>query len=241
MLVAVPASAQTVVILDFSNAPKNEANANSRNDPGFALNLLGTSMAPHDTATSISALAATHIPTSGDPVPDSDACLAVESPPVVSDLGSGTVARRAKWWPAVARAECQHGLPTGLLDALILAESGYVVRATSLAGAQGLTQLMPATASELGVMDSYDPLENIDGGARYLRTMLKQFGSVALALAAYNAGPTAVIRTNGIPANAETPVYVRRVFAFWPLTAGTPTGRLRQTALLLGFVDTTSY
>lgn len=239
LLAAVPAMAQTVVILDFSKPPANEASISIRTDGGFELNLLGTSMASRRTVASVLAPATKDIPAMDGPTPDSDACLVAEAPPVVSGLGIDTGQRRAKWWPAVARAECQHGLPSGLLDALILAESGYVEFATSFAGARGLTQLMPATASELGVVDRYDAVENIDGGARYLRKMLNQFGSVALALAAYNAGPMAVSRSNGIPANTETPGYVRRVFAYWPMTAGSPIGRLRQTAQLLGFVDAT--
>ena len=235
LFLAVPATAQTVVIMDFSKSPANEASVSRRTEDGFALNLLGASKASRDTVASVWTQATNDIPTTEGPTPASDACLAAESPPVVSGLGIGTVQRRAKWWPAVARAECQHGLPPGLLDALILAESGYVEFATSSAGARGLTQLMPATASELGVVDRYDPLGSIDGGARYLHNMLEQFGSVTLALAAYNAGPKAVSRSNGIPANTETPGYVRRVLAYWPLTAGSPIQRLRQTAQLLGF------
>ena len=239
LLVAVPVAAQTVVILDFSPPSANETIASSRTDLGFALNLLGASVASPGTMAPGRGSTTADSPTPDKPVLGRYACRAAESPPVLAGLGIGTVARRAKWWPAVARAECQHSLPTGLLDALILAESRYVVLATSSAGARGLSQLMPATASELGVVDPYDPMANIDGGARYLRNMLKQFGSVALALAAYNAGPTAVSRSDGIPANTETPGYVRRVFAYWPMTVGSPIGRLRQTALLLGFVDAT--
>jgi soluble lytic murein transglycosylase-like protein len=96
---------------------------------------------------------------------------------------------------------------------------------------------MPATASELGIVDPYDPLVNIGGGAHYLRNMLTQFGSVELGLAAYNAGATSVRRANGIPANTETPRYVRRVFAYWSMTTGSRIEGLRQTAQLLGFVD----
>jgi soluble lytic murein transglycosylase-like protein len=82
-------------------------------------------------------------------------------------------------------------------------------------GAAGLTQLMPATARELGVANRHDPQENIEGGARYLRQMLDRFGSVHLALAAYNAGPGAVTKAGGIPKNRETPAYVSSVIARW--------------------------
>lgn len=79
----------------------------------------------------------------------------------------------------------------------------------------GLAQLMPATARELGVTNRHDPQQNIDGGARYLRQMLDRFGSVHLALAAYNAGPGAVTKAGGIPRNRETPGYVRSVLDRW--------------------------
>lgn len=115
----------------------------------------------------------------------------------------------------IRAAELRHGLPTGLLDALVAVESGYRPFAVSPAGAAGLAQLMPGTARDLGVTDRFDARANLDGGARYLRAMLDQFGTVALALAAYNAGPNAVARSRGIPLNGETPVYVARVIARW--------------------------
>lgn len=122
---------------------------------------------------------------------------------------------RGRVLPWVRGAEGRHRLPFGLLDALIATESAYVAHAVSRAGAAGLAQLMPATAIELGVRDRFDPLQSIEGGARYLRRMLDRFGSVSLALAAYNAGPGAVLRAGGIPANRETPGYVGRVIARW--------------------------
>lgn len=122
---------------------------------------------------------------------------------------------RGRVLPWVRGAEGRHRLPFGLLDALIATESAYVAHAVSRAGAAGLAQLMPATAIELGVRDRFDPFQSIEGGARYLRQMLDRFGSVSLALAAYNAGPGAVLRAGGIPANRETPGYVGRVIARW--------------------------
>lgn len=88
----------------------------------------------------------------------------------------------------------RYALPTGLLDALVWTESRYNPLAVSRVGAAGLGQLMPATARELGVSNRFDPMANIDGAARYLRQMLDRFGTVHLALAAYNAGPRAVTR-----------------------------------------------
>jgi hypothetical protein len=115
----------------------------------------------------------------------------------------------------ITAAETRHGLPVGLLDALVAAESSYRSDAVSKAGAAGLAQLMPATARSLGVFDRFDIRANLDGGARYLRSMIDQFGSIAMALAAYNAGPGAVTRARGIPRNGETPDYVNRVIRHW--------------------------
>jgi soluble lytic murein transglycosylase-like protein len=123
--------------------------------------------------------------------------------------------RRSVYLPWVSSAEVRHSLPAGLLDALIWVESKYNPLAVSPKGAGGLGQLMPPTASSLGVGNRFDPQENIEGAARYLRQMLDKFGLVHLAVAAYNAGPGAVSRAKGIPANKETPGYVRDVLSRW--------------------------
>lgn len=123
--------------------------------------------------------------------------------------------REAIYLPLIREAELRYRLPPRLLQALIWAESRFNPLAVSPAGAAGLAQLMPATARELGVANRHDPQENIDGGARYLRQMLDRFGSVHLALAAYNAGPGAVTKAGGIPRNRETPGYVRSVLERW--------------------------
>jgi soluble lytic murein transglycosylase-like protein len=102
-----------------------------------------------------------------------------------------------------------------LLHAVIAVESGYDSRAVSPKGAQGLMQLMPATAQRFGVQDAFDPEQNVRAGATYLRSLLHMFeGDARLALAAYNAGESAVIRSgNRIPDFAETQAYVPRVLA----------------------------
>lgn len=115
----------------------------------------------------------------------------------------------------VREAELRYGLPPGLLQALIWTESRFNPMAISPAGAAGLAQLMPGTARDLGVRNRHDPVASIDGGARYLKEMLDKFGQIHLALAAYNAGPGAVMRAGGIPQNRETPGYVRSVFKRW--------------------------
>ena len=109
-------------------------------------------------------------------------------------------------------ASSEFGLDEAFLRAIIHAESAYNPRALSLKGAQGLMQLMPATANDMGVRDAFDADQNIRGGARYLALLLKNFnGDERLAAAAYNAGPGAVQRYSGVPPYAETQVYVERV------------------------------
>lgn len=108
-----------------------------------------------------------------------------------------------------ARAGTRHGVDPTLLALVAERESGFNPRAVSSAGAQGLMQLMPGTARGLGVTDPFDPAQAIDGAARLLRGHLDTFGSVDLALAAYNAGPGNVRRHGGVPPFAETQRYVQ--------------------------------
>jgi soluble lytic murein transglycosylase-like protein len=115
--------------------------------------------------------------------------------------------------PLIAVTARRYGLPVALFTALVWQESGFNERARSKAGARGLTQLMPGTARQLGVKRVYDPAQNLDGGARYLREQLIRFRSKRLALAAYNAGPGAVAKHRGIPPYAETRTYVRTILA----------------------------
>ncbi len=121
----------------------------------------------------------------------------------------------------------RYGVDPTLVAAVARAESGFRRDAVSSAGAKGLMQLMDPTARALGVTDSFDPVQNVDGGTRFLKTMLDRFGSTDLALAAYNAGPGAVARFGGIPPYSETQTFVRRVRDFQREIQGRLAGEVR--------------
>ena len=125
------------------------------------------------------------------------------------------LSRGSNYDAIILRASKDHALEPALVKAGIAAESNFDPLAISHQGAQGLMQLMPATARELGVEDAFAPEENVQGGARYLRQMLNRFGDVRRALAAYNAGPTAVDRYSGVPPFPETEAYVDRVLTYY--------------------------
>ena len=114
--------------------------------------------------------------------------------------------------PFIERVARENGLSPSLIKAVARVESGFDPRAVSTKGAQGLMQLMPATARQYGVSDAFNPLENLRAGATHLRKLLDEFdGDLTLALAAYNAGSGAVRRHGGVQAYRETRDYVRRV------------------------------
>lgn len=116
--------------------------------------------------------------------------------------------QRSQYLPHARAMARKHGVPEDLFLRLVQQESGWNASARSHKGATGLAQLMPGTAARLGVNPN-DPKQNLEGGARYLRQMYNTFGSWRLALAAYNAGPGAVSKYNGVPPYRETTNYVR--------------------------------
>lgn len=139
-----------------------------------------------------------------------ETCMACQ---IRSAVDWNTVALRLDDYDAeIAAAAAAHGVDEALVRAVIHAESAYRANARSHKGAQGLMQLMPATATRFGVTDAYDPTQNIGGGVQYLAFLLKKFnGDTRLAAAGYNAGEGAVDRHGGVPPYAETQVYVERV------------------------------
>ncbi|MFQ5912102.1 MAG: lytic transglycosylase domain-containing protein [Nitrospinota bacterium] len=141
--------------------------------------------------------------------------------PAPTEMTTGEVAVWEDWLSPLEeireiakRAALRHGIDPALIQSMIAVESSFDPFALSNKGAMGVMQLMPATAVEMGVADPYDVRENIDGGVRYLKKLLRRYrGNLWLALAAYNAGPSRVRQYRGIPPYAETRRYVRDVIA----------------------------
>jgi soluble lytic murein transglycosylase-like protein len=141
----------------------------------------------------------------------SSAGAATSTGVVPTTLGGGAA---TQYDAQITAAATKYGIDPALLKGLIRQESNFDASARSSAGAQGLTQLMPGTASSLGV-DASDPAQAIEGGAKYLKQQLDRFGGDASkALAAYNAGPGAVAKYGGVPPYAETQSYVRKVLGY---------------------------
>jgi len=125
-------------------------------------------------------------------------------------------ARAASYAPVIDKYAAAHGVSPKLVSAVMRVESCYDRRAVSRSGARGLMQLMPETARYLGVRDSFDAEQNIEGGVRYLGMMLKRFNqNVRLGLAAYNAGPEAVAAYEDVPPYPDTVSYVSRILKLY--------------------------
>ena len=134
------------------------------------------------------------------------------TPELAKALRAGKVHTSTKEWERIIRkASRLHGLPESLIASVIHTESAFQANAQSPKGAQGAMQIMPETQQELGLTDPFDPEANVLAGCAYLRKQLDRFGSLELALAAYNAGPANVKKYGGIPPFPETRDYVARV------------------------------
>jgi soluble lytic murein transglycosylase len=151
--------------------------------------------------------------------------------PVVSGTSTGwlhmTETAHHQYATEIREISSRHGVDPQLVESVIRAESAFNPTAVSRTGARGLMQLMPKTAVMLGVRDSFNPRENIEGGVRHLRYLLDRYpGNVPLAVAAYNAGENAVDAHRGIPPYAETQQYVQRVLQGGPAWSGRSVGPL---------------
>jgi soluble lytic murein transglycosylase-like protein len=143
-----------------------------------------------------------------------------------------TRAPRAGLESIVRGAAERHGLDPRLVGAVVRAESGWNPAAISSKGAEGLMQLVPATAKRFGVRDVFDPAENAEGGVRYLRALLARYrGNLAKSLAAYYAGEGTVDRAAGLPNDPATRAYVRRVSRFYFSRSSDPPFPLRRFAI----------
>jgi transglycosylase-like protein with SLT domain len=136
--------------------------------------------------------------------------------------------------PVILEASERYKVDHSIIRAIIMAESSYNLMATSEKGAEGLMQLMPNTARELGVTDSFNPTQNIHAGARYFKKLLKRYkGNVRLALAAYNAGSRNVREYNGIPPFKATHSYIKKVLNYQRYYQQQPAGNAILTASII--------
>ena len=154
----------------------------------------------------------------------------------------GASQRSAPYDDLIEEHSARHALDPGLVRAVIQAESGFNPRARSYKGAMGLMQLMPATAANYGVINPYEPLENIRAGVAYLKSLLERYSyNTELALAAYNAGPVAVEKYGAVPPYRETRDYVARVRRTSGNASGAPTTRLYRSTEVVNGQEITKY
>ena len=181
---------------------------------GSGLSSTGAATVPSSTG-SLSATAS-QVPAGDFAAALQTATMADSSPTAAqSESAAGAGADGGEYDSVIEQASERYGIDPAVLHGLIQQESGFDPSAQSSAGASGLTQLMPGTASSMGVSNPLNPTESIEGGARYLSQLMSQFGgNTEDALAAYNAGPGAVQQYGGIPPYAETQSYVSKVLGY---------------------------
>ena len=131
--------------------------------------------------------------------------------PAVVSKTSDVVSTASKYSDIISSMSQKYGVPEKLIQSVIKTESDFNPDVVSSAGAQGLMQLMPQTAKELGVTDAFDPKQNIEGGTKLLKQHIDTYGNLELVLAAYNAGPGAVAKYGGVPPYEETQNYIKKV------------------------------
>ena len=137
-----------------------------------------------------------------------------EAAALQSNIPASQTATKSQVLNVINQVSKKYDVDEKLVQALIKQESGFNPKAKSKAGAMGLMQLMPSTAKNLGVKDPYNMVQNVEGGVKYLKSMLNKYnGNVILALAAYNAGPNAVDKYSGVPPYKETQNYVKNILA----------------------------
>lgn len=146
------------------------------------------------------------------PYPEPVEAVQAGSAPATENLADLSLLESTPYGEIITSVSQAHGVDPMLVRALIQVESGYKTKARSRKGAMGLMQLMPSTARAYNVRNAYDPRANIAAGVKHLKTLIDKFG-VELALAAYNAGPGAVQKFNGIPPYRETRNYVSRILS----------------------------
>ena len=159
---------------------------------------------------------------------DADGVVHITNVPVSSNYSSIMVEDGASGGTGIVSFDSliyvvsqRHGVEPSLVKAIVKAESDFDSMAVSKAGAKGLMQLMPETARRMGVKDIYDPEDNVNGGARYLSSLLTLFdGRIPMAVAAYNAGETAVLKYGAIPPYSETQRYVKKVLYYYDYYSG---------------------
>ncbi|HSZ69929.1 MAG TPA: lytic transglycosylase domain-containing protein [Solirubrobacteraceae bacterium] len=208
------ATATTGASADAAYTQTAASGAATTASPPYLSSALDTPGAAGESALAPSPTGAGVPGTTGASVPGTVDAPATSTAAPAGSAGGAASAASAAYEPLIAQAAARNGVDPAVLYGLIEQESGFDPSATSSAGALGLTQLMPGTAASLGVTEPLNPAQSIEGGARYLGEMLRQFaGNTAEALAAYNAGPGAVQQYGGVPPYSETQQYVSKVLA----------------------------